>query len=113
MYQNEKINVPILGLVENMAWFTPAQHPEEQYYLFGKEGVKQLAEQMNLPLLAQIPVVQDICESGDNGIPAATNPASITGQAFLQLAAKIITETDKRRAELPPTKIVELKKQTD
>ena len=70
MYQNEKINVPILGLVENMAWFTPAQHPEEQYYLFGKEGVKQLAEQMNLPLLAQIPVVQDICESGDNGIPA-------------------------------------------
>lgn len=113
MYQNEKINVPILGLVENMSWFTPAQHPEEQYYLFGKEGVKQLAEQMNLPLLAQIPVVQDICESGDNGVPAATNPASITGQAFLQLAAKIITETDKRKEELPPTKIVELKKQTD
>lgn len=109
MYQNEKINVPILGLVENMAWFTPAQHPEEQYYLFGKEGVKTLAEQMKLPLLAQIPVVQDICESGDNGIPAATNPASITGQAFLQLAAKIITETDKRKAELPPTQIVGVK----
>jgi ATP-binding protein involved in chromosome partitioning len=68
---------------------------------------------MKLPLLAQIPVVQDICESGDNGIPAATNPASITGQAFLQLAAKIVTETDKRRATLPPTQIVGLKKQAD
>lgn len=110
MYQNEKINVPILGLVENMAWFTPAQHPEERYYLFGKEGVKTLAEQMNLPLLAQIPVVQDICESGDNGMPAATKPDSITGQAFLQLAAKVITETDRRRAELPPTQIVGVKK---
>ena len=64
---------------------------------------------MKLPLLAQIPVVQDICESGDNGIPAVTNPASITGQAFLQLAAKIITETDKRKAELPPTQIVGVK----
>ena len=83
------------------------------YALFGKEGVKELAEQMKLPLLAQIPVVQDICESGDNGIPAATNPASITGQAFLQLAAKIVTETDKRRATLPPTQIVGLKKQAD
>ena len=109
MYQNEKVNVPILGLVENMAWFTPAQHPEEQYYLFGKKGVKTLAEEMQLPLLAQIPVVQDICESGDNGIPAATDPNSITGQAFMQLAARIVTETDKRRASLPPTHIVEVK----
>ena len=65
---------------------------------------------MQVPLLAQIPVVQDICESGDNGVPAATNPATITGQAFLQLAARIVTETDKRRAELPPTQIVGVKK---
>ena len=65
---------------------------------------------MNLPLLAQIPVVQDICESGDNGIPAASDPASITGQAFMQLAAKIVTETDRRKVELPPTKIVGVKK---
>lgn len=109
MYQNEKVNVPILGLVENMAWFTPAQHPEERYYLFGKEGVKELAEQMQVPLLAQIPVVQDICQSGDEGIPAATDPAGMTGQAFMQLAARIVTENDKRKAELPPTKIVEVK----
>jgi len=111
MYRNEKIDVPILGLVENMAWFTPAQHPDERYFLFGQEGVKALAGQMKLPLLAQIPVVQDICESGDSGIPAATEPGSIVGQAFMQLAARVVTETDRRRAELPPTKIVELKKQ--
>ncbi len=109
MYRQEKISVPILGLVENMAWFTPVQHPEERYFLFGKEGVKELAAQMELPLLAQIPVVQDICESGDNGVPAATKPDSITGQAFLQLAARVVTETDRRRATLPPTQIVGVK----
>ena len=109
MYRNEKIDVPILGLVENMAWFTPAQHPEERYYLFGREGVKELAEEMKVPLLAQIPIVQDICQGSDDGIPAATNPASITGQAFMQLAARVVTETDRRQAELPPTQIVGLK----
>jgi ATP-binding protein involved in chromosome partitioning len=109
MYRNEKIDVPILGLVENMAWFSPAQHPDERYYLFGREGVKQLAEEMHVPLLAQIPIVQDICQSSDDGIPAATDPASITGQAFMQLAARVVTETDKRQALLPPTEIVKLK----
>ena len=109
MYRNEKIDVPILGLVENMAWFSPAQHPDERYYLFGREGVKQLAEEMHVPLLAQIPIVQDICQSSDDGIPAATDPASITGQAFMQLAARVVTETDKRQAQLPPTEIVKLK----
>jgi ATP-binding protein involved in chromosome partitioning len=60
MYMNDKVNVPILGLVENMAWFTPAEHPDEKYYIFGKEGCKNLAQEMNVPLLAQIPVVQSI-----------------------------------------------------
>ena len=69
MYQNEKVNVPILGLVENMAWFTPAELPQNKYYLFGKEGVKRLAEEMHVPLLGQIPIVQSICENGDNGTP--------------------------------------------
>ena len=109
MYRNEKVNVPILGLVENMAWFTPARHPDEKYFLFGQEGVKHLAEEMGLPLLAQIPVVQDLCESGDKGTPLTCNPDSITGQAFMQLATRVAAETDKRRAELPPTKIVGLK----
>ena len=65
MFINDKVNVPILGLVENMAWFTPAELPENKYYIFGKEGAKKLAEEMNVPLLGQIPIVQSICESGD------------------------------------------------
>ena len=106
MYQNEKVGVPILGLVENMAWFTPAQHPDERYYLFGKDGVKQLAEEMNVPLLGQIPIVQDICDQGDNGTPVALDPSTIQGQAFLQLAARVVTQTDRRNQEQPPTQIV-------
>ena len=110
MYQNEKVNVPVLGLVENMAWFTPAQHPDEKYFLFGKEGVKELAEKLQLPLLGQIPIVQDICESGDNGTPTTLDPSTITGQAFLQLAAKVVTQTDRRNLEQAPTTIVNIKK---
>jgi len=106
MYQNEKVDVPILGLVENMAWFTPSEHPDEKYFLFGNEGVKHLAEEMNVPLLGQIPVVQSICETGDKGTPAALDPSTMTGQAFLQLAARVTTQTDKRNQQLPPTTIV-------
>ena len=106
MYQNEKVDVPILGLVENMAWFTPAEHPDEKYFLFGREGVKQLAEEMDVPLLGQIPVVQSICQNGDDGTPEALNPANPTGQAFLQLAARVVTQTDKRNLEKAPTTIV-------
>ncbi len=106
MYQNEKVGVPILGLVENMAWFTPAQHPDERYFLFGKEGVKQLAEDMNVPLLGQIPVVQDICEQGDQGTPVALDPSTPQGNAFMQLAARVVTQTDRRNQQQPPTKIV-------
>ena len=106
MYINEKVNVPILGLVENMAWFTPAELPENRYYLFGREGVKQLAEETGVPLLAQIPLVQSVCESGDAGTPATLDPASPVGNAFLQLAARVVTQTDKRNAELAATKVV-------
>lgn len=106
MYQNEKVGVPILGLVENMAWFTPAQHPDERYFLFGKEGVKLLAEDMNVPLLGQIPVVQDICEQGDQGTPVALDPSTPQGNAFMQLAARVVTQTDRRNQQQPPTKIV-------
>ena len=79
MYRNEKVNVPILGLIENMSWFTPAELPENRYYIFGKEGCKQLAEEMHVPLLAQIPLVQSICDNGDAGTPAAlSSRASVT-----------------------------------
>ena len=107
MYTNEKVNVPILGLVENMAWFTPAELPENRYYIFGREGVKQLAEETGVPLLAQIPLVQSVCENGDAGTPAALDPSTPMGNAFLQLAARVVTQTDKRNAELAKTEIVQ------
>ena len=110
MYQNEKVAVPILGLVENMAWFTPAELPDNRYYLFGKEGVKHLAEEMDVPLLGQIPIVQSICENGDNGTPAALDEQSLTGQAFMALARRVVEATDRRTAEQAPTRVVEVKK---
>ena len=111
MYTNEKVNVPILGLVENMAWFTPAELPGNKYYIFGKGGCKNLAEETGFPLLAQIPVVQSICEGGDSGKPAALNLETITGMAFLNLAQAVVTMVNKRNRELDPTKIVKVKKQ--
>ena len=108
MYMNEKVNVPILGLVENMAWFTPAELPENRYYIFGKDGGKQLAEELNVPLLAQIPLIQSVCETGDKGEPAVLSPASSEGIAFMSLAAKVVTQVDKRNIEMAPTKRVEV-----
>lgn len=110
MYRNEKVDVPILGLVENMAWFTPAELPENRYYIFGREGVSRLAEEMQTPLLAQIPIVQSICEGGDNGEPAAIRADTITGLAFHNLASAVVEAVEKRNAELPATTIVEMKK---
>ena len=110
MYMNDKVNVPILGLVENMAWFTPAELPENKYYIFGKEGTKQLAEEMNVPLLGQIPLVHSICESGDKGTPVALDEQTITGRAFLQLAAAVVRQVDKRNIEMAPTQVVGVKK---
>lgn len=106
MYMNDKVNVPILGLVENMAWFTPAELPNNRYYLFGKEGTKRLAEELNVPLLGQIPIVQSICENGDNGTPAALDDSTMVGQAFLELARNVVKQTEKRNAEMAPTEIV-------
>lgn len=106
MFTNDKVNVPILGLVENMAWFTPAELPENRYYIFGREGCKQLAEEMNVPLLGQVPIVQSICESGDAGTPVALEEDSLTGRAFLQLAAALVRQVDKRNVEQAPTQVV-------
>ena len=106
MFTGEKINVPVLGLVENMSWFTPAELPENKYYLFGKEGGKRLAEELNIPLLGQIPIVQSICEGGDSGKPVALNPDSITGQAFQKLAENVVKQIDYPNEHLDPTKRV-------
>ena len=90
MFESPGIQVPVLGLVENMSWFTPAELPENKYYLFGKEGGKLLAEEKGLRLLGQIPMVQGICEGGDAGTPVALDLDSITGKAFTELAEHVV-----------------------
>lgn len=116
MFTDPKVNVPILGLVENMAWFTPAPHPDEKYYIFGNGGGKKLAEELNVTLLAQIPLVANICENADGGTPVAlhiepqtglyaTNPE---GEAFRQLADRVVAAVDERNNNLPPTQAVQM-----
>lgn len=116
MFTGDKVNVPILGLVENMAWFTPLQHPEEKYFIFGNGGGVRLAEEMGVDLLAQVPLVADICGNGDAGIPAALGltadgqPAGPTPQvdAFWNLADNVVKAIDRRNDTLPPTSVVKM-----
>lgn len=108
MFTGKGVDVPVLGLVENMAWFTPEELPNNKYYLFGKDGCKKLAERMRLPLLGQIPIVQSIREGGDEGTPMASKEG-IVAEAFGQLALNLIAEVNKRNLEKPPTKKVEIK----
>jgi len=89
MFRNEKVNVPILGLIENMAWFTAAELPQNRYYIFGKDGGKELAEELDIPLLGQIPLVQSIREGGDEGIPVALQTGHPAAAAFDQIARKL------------------------
>lgn len=107
MFTNPKVNVPVLGLVENMSWFTPAELPQNRYYLFGKEGCKRLAEELDVPLLGQIPIVQSICEGGDSGYPVALDSDSIVGQAFGALASAVVESTARRNREMPATQAVD------
>ncbi|MDR1811002.1 MAG: Mrp/NBP35 family ATP-binding protein [Prevotella sp.] len=110
MFSNEKVNVPVLGLIENMAWFTPAELPESRYYLFGREGARELAIEMGVPLLGQIPLVQSICESGDSGCPQALTGNTVTGTTFDLLADNVVAAVEKRNRELEPTRKVEVRK---
>ncbi|MBQ3959622.1 MAG: Mrp/NBP35 family ATP-binding protein [Muribaculaceae bacterium] len=105
MFLGEHVNVPVLGIVENMSWFTPASHPDEQYYIFGKDGGKELAEKLNVRLLGQIPLVASICQSGDDGVPVVMQN-SVSGVAFNRLANAVVTALDERNATLPPTERV-------
>jgi ATP-binding protein involved in chromosome partitioning len=109
MFRSDKIDVPVIGLVENMSWFTPAELPSNKYYIFGKDGGKNLSEKMNVPLLGQIPLVQSICESSDNGQPVALTD-SVTGNAFMDLAAELIEKTEQRNKDQKPTIKVEMTK---
>ncbi len=88
MFRNKDVNKPIFGLIENMAWFTPAEHPDEKYYIFGQGGGQRMAEKYDIPLLGQIPIVQSIREGGDSGEPAALSSRP-DGLAFLALAEKL------------------------
>jgi ATP-binding protein involved in chromosome partitioning len=109
MFTGEKINVPVLGLVENMAWFTPAELPENKYFIFGKDGGKNLAETLHVPLLGQIPIVQSICEGGDSGKPVVLNESGLTALAFNDLAENLISQVDYRNANFSASKRVETK----
>lgn len=109
MFRSEKINVPVLGLVENMSWFTPAELPANKYFIFGRDGCRSLSKSMNVPLLGQIPIVQSICEGSDNGHPAAQED-SLTGQAFMMLADEVVKKVEIRNRELRPTIKVEVSK---
>jgi ATP-binding protein involved in chromosome partitioning len=100
LFQIPQLNVPILGLVENMAWFTPEELPNNKYYLFGKDGVKTLSEELCIPLLAQIPLVQSIREGGDNGKPAVLEKDSIQALAFLEMAQNVAQQIAIKNAEL-------------
>ncbi|MDE7495228.1 MAG: Mrp/NBP35 family ATP-binding protein, partial [Muribaculaceae bacterium] len=113
MFRNPNVNVPVLGIVENMAWFTPAPHPEEKYYIFGNGGAKRLADKLGVELLAQIPLVARICEHADSGSPIALAAAANTGnalesvdpeaKAFADLATAVEKACDRRNEILPPS----------
>ena len=111
MFTGDKVNVPVLGLIENMAWFTPAELPGNKYFIFGKDGGKRLAEELNIPLLGQIPIVQSIREGGDSGVPSAVSDNSIIGMAFRELAAHVVEQVDLRNKTLEATKKVEITRQ--
>lgn len=114
MFTDPKVNVPVLGLVENMAWFTPAAHPEEKYFIFGESGGVRLAEKQGVQLLARIPIVMDIMSHADNGEPVAAilgsdpSTANPEAKAFGELADAVVKAVDKRNAEAPATKKVEM-----
>lgn len=108
MFTNDKVNVPILGIVENMAWFTPKELPDNKYYLFGKDGGKKLAEEINCEILGQIPLVQSVREGGDKGIPIAMNSDSLEGKAFSELADNFIASVNKRNITLAPSQNVKI-----
>ncbi|MAO72199.1 MAG: chromosome partitioning protein [Flavobacteriales bacterium] len=108
MFQLDSINVPVLGVVENMAYFTPEELPENKYYIFGKEGARVLAEQMNIDLLGEIPLVQSVREAADIGRPAVLQGSTKVANALSDLAKKVIQNIDKRNNELEKTKAVEL-----
>lgn len=108
MFQQDSINVPVLGIIENMAYFTPEELPENKYYIFGQEGAKNLAEDLKVPFLGEIPLVQSIREAGDVGRPAALQIASPLEKAFEDLTKNVVQELVIRNTALPPTEAIKI-----
>lgn len=108
MFQQDSINVPVLGIVENMAYFTPAELPDNKYYIFGKEGARNLAEDLKVPFLGEIPLVQSIREAGDVGRPAALQEGSSIEAAFKELTKNVVQEVVGRNKSLPPTEAIQI-----
>lgn len=110
MFRGKSVDVPVLGIIENMAWFTPEELPQNRYYIFGKEGGKRMAEQLSIPFLGQIPIVQSIREGGDEGIPAALKPETVTGKAFKEVGENVIRVIDERNENQDPTKKIKVER---
>jgi ATP-binding protein involved in chromosome partitioning len=108
MFQQDSINVPVLGIVENMAYFTPAELPENKYYIFGKEGAKHLAEDLNVPFLGEVPLIQSIREAGDLGRPAALQTGTPIEEAFEAITRNVVQEVVNRNEELPATEAIKI-----
>lgn len=108
MFQQENISVPVLGIVENMSYFTPAELPENKYYIFGEKGVQHLAEDLRVPMLGEIPIVQSIREAGDAGRPAALQEGTAVATAFEEFTRNTVQETVRRNTELPATEAIKI-----
>ncbi|MGB5387125.1 MAG: P-loop NTPase, partial [Eudoraea sp.] len=108
MFKQDAINVPVLGIVENMAYFTPEELPDNKYYIFGKAGAKNLATDLKVPFLGEIPLVQSIREAGDIGRPAALQTATPVEKAFEELTKNVVQEVVSRNKSLPPTEAIKI-----
>ena len=108
MFQQESINVPVLGIIENMAYFTPEELPDNKYYIFGKDGAKNLAEDIDTKFLGEVPLVQSIREAGDVGHPVALQNGTPLEEAFSEITKEMVSELLKRNANLPPTEVVRI-----
>ncbi|MFY9241598.1 MAG: Mrp/NBP35 family ATP-binding protein [Polaribacter sp.] len=108
MFQQDSIKVPVLGIIENMAYFTPEELPNNKYYIFGKDGAKNLAEDINTKFLGEIPLVQSIRESGDVGHPVALQEGTVLETAFKEITKEMVAQLLKRNANLPPTEVVRI-----
>jgi ATP-binding protein involved in chromosome partitioning len=108
MFQQENINVPVLGIIENMAYFTPEELPDNKYYIFGKDGAKNLAEDIKTKFLGEIPLVQSIRESGDVGRPVAMQNGTVLEKSFNEITKEMVAELLKRNQNLPPTEVVRI-----